>query len=591
MFVRGRTLSRVRIDMKRRHRNHHIVAGFTLPTIMIVSIVMFAVLATSVQFVSQSSSSLRDTYYDQLAREAAESGIVVADSCMDSGSTSWAQPLRPSSTCAGLATQCATAGCYVMSQSGFRTTYSVATPTVSGDSSTLQSTGTVELLSSDGGVVRTFSANIKKARGGGAAGASSDALSISGDNSACAVGSDGWAYCWGWGLKGILGDATGDKFKRVPTAIARGAIPVGVTVRQVSSPAMGSQTNGANTCAVGSDGWVYCWGLNLSGGLGNGKTTFSDPIDPGAIAQGLVPLGVTFRQVSTAGDRACAVGSDGWVYCWGYGDIYGYLGTGVDEISLVPVPIARGAIPAGVTLTYVATGADNSCAIGTNGWAYCWGYGVNPTYGSFGTSSSSPIALTRGAIPAGVTINQITMPTYKGANPSKICVVASNGWAYCLGSDWYSGTGSAGSGGYIPFRAVAQGAIPAGATIKQVSASHNGGCVLASNDKAYCWGANSYGHIGDGTEVSRTSPTAIVQGAIPAGVMIRQIAVGSYYACAIGSNDKAYCWGHNENSDTPMGRLGNNSTLRYSTIPIAVTMPTGVTFRPPSSTSGAGLLY
>ncbi|WP_440682694.1 hypothetical protein [Cysteiniphilum halobium] len=31
-------------------------------------------------------------------------------------------------------------------------------------------------------------------------------------------------------------------------------------------------------------------------------------------------------------------------------------------------------------------------------------------------------------------------------------------------------------------------------------------CALATNDKAYCWGDNNYGQLGDGTKVDRYTP-------------------------------------------------------------------------------------
>lgn len=57
--------------------------GFTLPTVMIVSIIMFGMLAVATQFVSASSNSLRDVHYMQLAKVAAESGLTKAEECMD----------------------------------------------------------------------------------------------------------------------------------------------------------------------------------------------------------------------------------------------------------------------------------------------------------------------------------------------------------------------------------------------------------------------------------------------------------------------------------------------------------------------------
>ena len=70
--------------------------------------------------------------------------------------------------------------------------------------------------------------------------------------------------------------------------------------------------------------------------------------------------------------------------------------------------------------------------------------------------------------------------------------------------------------------------MPAGVTFKSVSTSATGNhtCGIGSNDKAYCWGYNSYGVLGDNTTTSQPTPTAVAQGATPAGVTFKSISAG-----------------------------------------------------------------
>ena len=123
--------------------------------------------------------------------------------------------------------------------------------------------------------------------------------------------------------------------------------------------------------------------------------------------------------------------------------------------------------------------------------------------------------------------------------------------------------------------AVHQGQIPAGVSLTQISAGESYTCALGSDNKAYCWGSGSFGRLGNNTTVNASTPVAVHQGQIPAGVSLTQIAAGYYHICALGSDAKAYCWG--SGSD---GRLGNNTTVNAST-PVAVhqgQIPTGVSF-------------
>jgi serine/threonine-protein kinase len=55
-----------------------------------------------------------------------------------------------------------------------------------------------------------------------------------------------------------------------------------------------------------------------------------------------------------------------------------------------------------------------------------------------------------------------------------------------------------------------------------------------------CWGDNSEGGLGDGTQVNRAVP-AFVQGAL-AGKTVTQIAMGSFQGCALAAG-LVYCWG------------------------------------------------
>ncbi|MDO4781331.1 MAG: ricin-type beta-trefoil lectin domain protein [Candidatus Saccharibacteria bacterium] len=59
--------------------------GFTLPSVIIASVLMMVLLTAALQIAAASSHALREQYYNQLAREAAESGIVRARACIKKG--------------------------------------------------------------------------------------------------------------------------------------------------------------------------------------------------------------------------------------------------------------------------------------------------------------------------------------------------------------------------------------------------------------------------------------------------------------------------------------------------------------------------
>jgi alpha-tubulin suppressor-like RCC1 family protein len=94
-------------------------------------------------------------------------------------------------------------------------------------------------------------------------------------------------------------------------------------------------------------------------------------------------------------------------------------------------------------------------------------------------------------------------------------------------------------------------------SFRQLSAgSHT--CGVATDERAYCWGANSFG-IGDGTPLQRLAPVAV-----SGGLAFVQVSVGVTHTCGVTTDSRAYCWGDNE-----MGELGDG-TITLSWVPVAV---------------------
>ena len=98
-------------------------------------------------------------------------------------------------------------------------------------------------------------------------------------------------------------------------------------------------------------------------------------------------------------------------------------------------------------------------------------------------------------------------------------------------------------------------------SFSQITAGYDHTCALTTTGQAYCWGLNNQGQLGNNSTTNSRIPVAVQ---MPAGVSFQSITTGSDYTCAITSEGKAYCWGNNE-----YGQLGNNSTTN-SSIPLAV---------------------
>lgn len=277
--------------------------------------------------------------------------------------------------------------------------------------------------------------------------------------------------CWGNNDFGQLGDGT-TRSKLLPVAISAFAEPV-------DGVAAGDQ----HTCAI-SNGALSCWGSNGSGQLGNGSSG-GQSLTPAAVGG----LGSGVTAVAAGRAHTCAIVDQG-LKCWGANQ-QGQLGTGDTQPHTSPVDV----FPAQSGITFVTAGSNHTCAIKT-GTAYCWG---DNSSGQLGNGSSG------------------------GQSPSPTAV-----------------SGLAG--------------------VIAVAAGEEHSCALLDTAKVACWGGNGAGQLGDGTAMNSPSPVTvrIVVPSIPPVIDlagIEAIDAGSHHACAIGAG-RAYCWGSNE-----LGQVGDGTTV------------------------------
>ena len=101
-------------------------------------------------------------------------------------------------------------------------------------------------------------------------------------------------------------------------------------------------------------------------------------------------------------------------------------------------------------------------------------------------------------------------------------------------------------------------ALAAWPTFTQITVGSQHSCGLMGDGKAYCWGYNADGQLGDGTITTRLKPVPVA-----GGLRFAQISAGSDHTCGITTENRAYCWGANG------GNLGDGSTTGRSS-PVAV---------------------
>ena len=141
---------------------------------------------------------------------------------------------------------------------------------------------------------------------------------------------------------------------------------------------------------------------------------------------------------------------------------------------------------------------------------------------------------------------------------------------YCWGNDY---VGSLGDGVTKTFSnvpvAVNMSGVLAGKTIKDFSMGAGHTCVIASDNKPYCWGFGRYGQLGDNTSdlssYSSSLPVAVDMSGDLSGLTIKKISSGSMHTCVVASDDQVYCWGDNGYS-----QMGNKSPSNTFAAPTSI---------------------
>jgi alpha-tubulin suppressor-like RCC1 family protein len=195
-------------------------------------------------------------------------------------------------------------------------------------------------------------------------------LTAGGDHS-CALMPGGKVMCWGANNRGELGPGTSNGQSHTPLEV--GGLGAGVT-----SIAAGV----FHTCATKTDGSTWCWGWNEFGQLGNGVAGGILPVPAQVVG---LPLGVV--RVAGGGHHSCAISTDGQLWCWGANG-YGQLGIGTTGPS-IPSPQLVKAL--GNSVVDVALGFHHSCALRKDKTLWCWGWNNTNQLGMVGGPHDLPV--------------------------------------------------------------------------------------------------------------------------------------------------------------------------------------------------------
>jgi len=361
-----------------------------------------------------------------------------------------------------------------------------------------------------------------------------------GNHHSCAVKSDGSVWCWGSNFNGQIGTDATSCLPKVPTQVS------GI------SGAIAVAAGYSQSCALLSSGKVMCWGANDSGQLGTGTTTTS--LTPIAVK------GITNAvSISTGNSMTCAALQTGTVSCWGSGDFGGTSPT----THLTPVTIP-GITTATSALT--VTGYMN-CAVIQGGQVMCWG---NNYYGSLGNGTVGVQST------SAVLVKGLSNVVQVGGD----CAVLSDGEVKCWGiindpqtiavnPNLQSATTATSPPQKVhysltPVSLAGFGpSAPVSATSVYMGGSDYDSCIVGSDGSVTCFGLQDFNILGTSVAAGTTG-RAVIAGIRDA----TQVAVSSNvgigfsipFACALLSSGSVNCWGDDFWGELGDGKTGINAT-------------------------------
>ena len=200
---------------------------------------------------------------------------------------------------------------------------------------------------------------------------------FAGDDHSCAITEEKELFCWGLNSLGQVGQLYKDESRQINgrQVIAQAER---IAIEEVVDVGLGT----SHSCAVTKAGYVFCWGSNLYGQLGQGWSIVKSyrPMIVGSL--------VDQQRIDSSNNSTCALSTLKSLRCWGAGES-GQLGS-LDTADL-SLPLSSNSTLAKYSVEEFSVGEKSTCAKLDKSSIYCWG---SNSFGQVGTSNVSTLTLT-----------------------------------------------------------------------------------------------------------------------------------------------------------------------------------------------------
>lgn len=379
---------------------------------------------------------------------------------------------------------------------------------------------------------------------------------VSGALNAIGVTEDGLVYTWGRNYTyGVLGDGSTDDFIRnAPEKPLEGLLKG----KKIVDAAAGTYHN----IVVDDEGNIYGWGRNTDGqlGIGSGINISTTPasVDLSSVGRPKIISLTTGLLFSEALDE------NGKVYSWGKNDV-GQLGLGHTSTQEYFPQIANIGTE---KIEKISSSYNFTLAITENGKILAWGINNAGQLGiPTATASylSVPTLVDSSAELSGSTVTEIM------AGGAHSLALTSDNKVFAWGANNH---GQLGNGGWVwnhvPIK-VDTSDVSDGSKFISISAGIYTSFILDANGNIYSFGQGANGQLGNGLVDTQPSPVKVFLDGELSGKKVTKIWGNSEANHAIDESGKAYSWGRNDR-----GIIGDGSEAKpfaYADEPRSVIIP------------------
>ncbi len=358
---------------------------------------------------------------------------------------------------------------------------------------------------------------------------------------------NGFVWAWGRNVEGQLGD-------NQKSSTQQSATPVQVHDGGMNTPSgyleniivISAGRSGLHSLAVDANNFVWAWGYNYNGQLGNGESgIWTNKPAPVKVRGG--EMGTTFLEniiaVSAGENQSMALDVNGFVWTWGsnhwpadYGDYpggTGKLGNGLTEDTNTPVQVLKGQQQSSSdyleNIVAVNAGWDHCMALEKYDPCLPWEPNYDPNYGLgyvYTWGNNGQCYDSDGGRLGNGTMTNSNTPVFVLSGQQD----PNNPDSYLKG-------------------------------IIAVSAGEGHSLALDLNGTVWAWGDNKYGQLGNDTNDPCTTAVAVV-GLNGEGYLENIIAIsaGFWHSLAIDVDGTIWTWGKGDYGRLGLGNDANSNT-------------------------------